>query len=345
MKNRKAVIYEFGEPSVIQIIEENLPEPKSGEATIRIEASTVSSTDIFIRKGIYPLLKQKPPFTLGYDFVGIVEKIAENINHVKVGDRVCGILMIGGNANYVCTDASELTIIPYEVEAHLAACFALSGITAYQMFKHFATVKVGQRILVHGGSGAVGDTLLQLGKIYNCEMVSTASAQKHGLIKTYGAIPIDYHSPNYFEELSSHSGNGFDAIFDFTNQKSFNNDIKLLKKGGVLVTYAVFTSSLKIKKKTFFNFMAFGFDFGLMMLKLIFWNTFTTKKALFYGSKDSKKENAERHQKDMDELFELLKMSKIKPTIFEIMRLDEVPKAHQLLQDGIVQGQIVILNN
>jgi NADPH:quinone reductase-like Zn-dependent oxidoreductase len=345
MKNKKAIIYEFGEPSVIQIIEENIPEPKLGEARIRIEASTVSSTDIFIRKGIYPLLKQEPPFTLGYDFVGIVDKTAENVNHVKVGDRVCGILMVGGNANYVCTDASELTIVPHEVEAHLAACFALSGITAYQMIKHFASVKEGKRILVHGGSGAVGDTLLQLGKVYNCEMVSTASAQKHELIKTYGAVPIDYHSPNYFEELKLHSGGGFDAIFDFTNQKSFDNNIKLLKEGGVLVTYAVFTSSLKIKKKTFFNFMAFGLDFGLMMLKLTFWNKFSTKKALFYGSSDSKKENPARYQKDMDELFELLKMSKIKPTIFEIMTLNEVQKAHQLLQDGIVQGQIVIVNN
>jgi NADPH:quinone reductase-like Zn-dependent oxidoreductase len=55
MKNRKAVIYEFGEPSVIQIIEENLPEPKSGEATIRIEASTVL-------RPIFLFVKESIPF-------------------------------------------------------------------------------------------------------------------------------------------------------------------------------------------------------------------------------------------------------------------------------------------
>jgi NADPH:quinone reductase len=88
MKNKKAIITEFGKPSVIQIVEENIPEPNANEARIKFEASTVSATDIFIRKGIYPLLKQKPPFTLGYDFVGIVDKVGERVINVKKGDRV-----------------------------------------------------------------------------------------------------------------------------------------------------------------------------------------------------------------------------------------------------------------
>lgn len=345
MKNKKAIINEFGKPSVIQIIEGNIPEPKQGEARIKIEASTVSSTDIFIRKGIYPLLKQKPPFTLGYDFVGIVDKIGVGVTNVKVGDRVCNIVMIGGNANFICTKASELTIISKDAEVNSAACFALSGISAYQMFTHFAKVKEGQRILIHGGSGAIGDTLLQLGKLKNCEMVATASANKHELIKSYGAVGIDYHSPNYFSELKKHSFKGFDAIFDFTNQSSFRNDIKLLKKGGTLVTYAVFSSALKIEKKSFFNFMAFGMDFGKMMMKLMYWNKFSGKKAVFYGSTDSKKAEPVRHNADMNALFDLLKNRQIKPTVFKVFSLDDVAKAHQLLQDGKAQGQIVILNN
>jgi NADPH2:quinone reductase len=345
MKNKKAIINEFGKPSVIQIIEENISEPKQGEARIKIEASTVSSTDIFIRKGIYPLLKQKPPFTLGYDFVGIVDKVGEGVTNVKVGDRVCSIVMVGGNANYICTKATELSIIPIDVDAKFAACFALSGVTAYQMFTHFAKVKEGQRILIHGGSGAIGDTLLQLGKLKNCEMVSTASANKHELIKSYGAVAIDYHSPNYFSELKKYSGNGYDTIFDFTNQKSFSNDIKLLKKGGTLVTYAVFSSALKIEKKTFFNLIAFAMDFGKMMMKLIYWNKFSRKNAVFYGSTDSKKAEPERYTADMVKLFELLKSVQIKPTIFKVFSLVDVMQAHQLLQDGKVQGHIVISNN
>jgi NADPH:quinone reductase-like Zn-dependent oxidoreductase len=345
MKNKKAIIKEFGKPSVIQIVEENIPEPNHGEARIKIEASTVSSTDIFIRKGIYPLLKQKPPLTLGYDFVGYIDKIGEGVTNVKVGDRVCSIVMTGGNAEFICISAAELIIIPKDADANSAACLALSGISAYQMFTHFAKVKKGQRILIHGGSGAIGDTLLQLGKLNHCEMAATASANKHDLIKSYGAIAVDYHSPNYFTELKKHSADGFDAVFDFTNQTSFSNDIKLLKKGGTLVTYAVFSSALKIEKKTFFNFLAFGMDFGKMMIKLAYWNKFSGKKAVFYGSTDSKKAEPAKFSADLNALFELLKSGQIKPTIYKVFRLDDVMKAHQLLQEGKVQGQIVISNN
>ncbi len=345
MQNKKAIIKTFGKPSVIEVINEHIPEPKIGEARIKIEASTVSATDIFIRKGIYPLLKQKPPFTLGYDFVGIVEKMGADVSNVKVGDRVSCMVMVGGNASYICVAATELTTIPNDADATFAACLSLSGISAYQMFTHYAKVKQGQRILIHGGSGAIGDTLLQLGKKNNCEMIATASANKHSLIQNYGAIAIDYNSPNYFTELKNNSANGFDAIFDFTNQASFTNDIKLLKKGGTLITYAVFSSSLKIEKKTFFNFMAFGLDFGKMMIKLAWWNKFSGKKALFYGSSDSKKLEPERFATDMSKLFGLLKSGDIKPTVHKVFGLDDVKEAHQLLQHGKVQGQIVILNN
>jgi NADPH:quinone reductase-like Zn-dependent oxidoreductase len=345
MKNKKAIITEFGKPSVIQIVEENIPEPNANEARIKIEASTVSATDIIIRKGIYPLLKQKPPFSLGYDFVGVVDKVGEGVTNVKKGDRVSSIVMVGGNANYICIAATELINIPNYAEATSSACLSLSGISAYQMFTQYAKVNEGQRILIHGGSGAIGDMLLQLGKLHHCEMVSTASKSKHKQIKNYGATAIDYHSENYFSELKEIAQDGYDAIFDFTNQASFNNDIKLLKKDGILVTYAVFTSSLKIEKKTFFNFVALGMDFGKMMMKLFYWNKFSSKKALFYGSTDSKKQDPKRLQADMTKLFELVKNGLINPYVYKLMQLDEVQQAHQLLQDGKVQGQIVILNN
>ncbi len=343
MKNRKAIIKDFGRPSVIEITEEELPEPQFDEVRIKIEASTVSSTDIIIRKGIYPLLKQKPPFTLGYDFAGIVDKIGDDVENVRIGDKVCSIVMTGGNASYIVIKASKLTLLPKDIDTDLAACCSLSGITAYQMFIRYAEVKQGQRILIHGGSGAVGDTLIQLGKLYNCVIVASASKSKHQFIKDYGVTVIDYNEPHYFEKLQEYSGrDGYDAIFDFTNQKSFNNDIKLLKRGGTLVTYAVFSSSLKIEKKTFFNFIAFGLDFGWMMIKLLWWDKFSGRRAIFYGSSDSKLKEPKNHQDDMNALCALVITGKIKPTIFKKLPIDEVQKAHTLLQEGKVHGQIII---
>jgi NADPH:quinone reductase-like Zn-dependent oxidoreductase len=345
MKNKQAIINEFGLPSVIKIVETIISEPKPNEARVKMEASTVSATDIFIRKGIYPLLKQKPPFTLGYDFVGIVDAIGTDVKNIKVGDRVCNIVMIGGNANYICCKADELVIISNDVEANDAACFTLSGITAYQMFKHIATIKSGDRILIHGASGAVGNMLLQLGKLNSCKMVATASSSKHSTIESYGAKALDYQSSSYFEQLKQFAENGFDAVFDFTNQKSFSNSFRLLKKGGTLVTYAVYSSSLNIEKKTTAKFVQFGMDFGLMMMKLFWWNTFSKKTAKFFGIMDSKKDFPERFKTDFNALFELLKNKQIKPLVYKVMTLDDVAAAHLQLQSGKAEGQIVIPNN
>jgi NADPH:quinone reductase-like Zn-dependent oxidoreductase len=331
MKNKKAVITEFGSPSVIQILREDVPEPKFGEVLVKIEASTVSSTDIFIRKGIYPLLKNKPPFTLGYDFVGTVEKLGPGTTTLRLGDRVCSIVMIGGNAEYICVKESELTQIPSTTKAAIAACLSLSGITAYQMFKHYAEVKKGDRILVHGGSGAVGNTLIQLGRLYGCTIIATASTAKHNSIKNLGARALDYHASDYFSTLEKLADDGFDAVFDFTNQKSFNHSFKLLKKGGRLVTYAVYSSSLKIEKKTALNFLVFGLDFGLMMLKLALWNLLPNgKSAKFYGSSDSKKNQPTLHQQDMKDLFELVDKGLLKPAIYRILSLDVTPRRSTL---------------
>ncbi len=347
MKNRVALISSFGNASGIEVIDQTLPLPASGQVRVKVQASTVSATDIFIRKGIYPLLKEKPPFTLGYDFMGRIDCVAPDVQDFVVGDRVCGIIMTGGNADYVCCSESILTRVPEEIESSLAACATLSGITAYQMFTHYAKVKTGERILIHGGSGAIGDTLLQLGKLHQCHMITTASVVKHSYIKkSYGAVTLDYHDKAYWNDLELVALNGFDVVFDFTNQKSFNTSFRYLKKGGRLVTYAVYSSSLSIKRKTMKNFLRFGLDFALMMLKLKCWNILPNgKSAKFYGSSDSRDEHPARHAKDMNDLFQLIKEKRVLPLVHEKFKLEAVAEAHRLLESGQVHGQIVIDNS
>jgi len=340
------MLHAFGDASEIEVETQVLPTPISGQVRVKIEASTVNATDIFIRKGIYPLLKEKPPFILGYDFVGTIDSVAPDVQDFAIGNRVCGIIMTGGNADYVCCSESLLTLVPQEIKGTLAACVNLSGITAYQMFVHYAKVKSGDRILIHGGSGAIGDTLLQFGKLNNCLMVTTASASKHSFIKkSYGATALDYNDKDYWEDLDFVALGGFDAVFDFTNQKSFNRSYKYLKKGGRLVTYAVYSSALAIKYKTPYTFFKFGLDFLLMMLKLKWWNVIPLgKSALFYGSTDSRNQYPERHNKDMRDLFKLIGDGVLVPLIYKEFKIEEVVDAHCILESGQVHGQIVIKN-
>jgi NADPH:quinone reductase-like Zn-dependent oxidoreductase len=347
MNNRKAIINHFGTAEQIFIVSNNdLPEPQSHQVRIKIEASTVSTTDIFIRKGIYPLLKDKPPITLGYDFVGIIDKTGQNVTNLQIGDRVADISMIGGNADYIVRNADSLLKVSSNLEAEKIACLVLSGMTAFQIFKHFAKVKKGERFLIHGGTGAVGSTLLQLCQIFDIQAFATSSHKKNAFINAMGARAFDYQDPDYFNKLRQAAGSGFDAVLDFTNQKSFNQSFQLLKKGGRLTTCAVYTEGVKIQQKTMLNFIRFGMEFGLMMLKLSIWNALSNgKSARFFGILDSKKEQPQRFQEDFDALVQLVEEGKIKPVIHEVLPLENAKKAHEMLGSGSVIGHLIIKND
>lgn len=198
MSYQKIVLHQFGGSDVLHLETNHpVPEPGPGEVRVLIEAATVSNTDTLVRKVIYPLLKDKPPFTPGYDFVGRVDKLGVGVSRFRVGDRVADICQTGGYATYLCRPASELLTMADDIATIDAACLVLSGITAYQIFKHAAAVQPGESFLVHGGSGAVGSRLLQLCRQYSVRAVTTASASKHPALAQYGAVMIDYHADDY----------------------------------------------------------------------------------------------------------------------------------------------------
>jgi NADPH:quinone reductase-like Zn-dependent oxidoreductase len=345
MANKKVVIHEFGGPDVIQVvIDSPLPEPQSGEVRVRVEASSAGTTDTVIRKGIYPLLKNKPPFTLGYDLIGVVDKVANDVHHLQVGQRVCGLSQIGSNSEYLCLPAVDVILVPNSVDAAQAVCLVLSYMTAYQMLHHFAKVKPGNRVLIHGAAGAVGTALLQLGKDLRLEMVGTASESKLPHIRAYGVKAIDNRSRDYERQLIQSAGTGFDAAFDATNHKSFNRSFRLLKPGGKLVIFGTFNIARTIRKKTTLNFLMFGLSFGWMMLKLSVWNLLPNqKRAMFFGIIDSKKNYPDRFTQDLHQLFKMLSNGQIEPVIAQEFSLDDALQAHMRLDEGNFCGQLVFI--
>lgn len=344
MRNKQAIIKKFGSALEIKILETEIPQPMPSEALIRIEASTISSTDVTIRKGLYPLLKDKPPITLGYDFVGVIEKLGNAVTEFKIGDRVAEVCQTGGNSNYICRDTNGLLRVDKSVEAIAIAPLILSGMTAFQIFKYAARVKGGETFLVQGGSGAVGNILLQLCKMNNVKIVSTSSKNKLPFLESLGADTVDYNANNYFELLKNRSGYGFDAAIDFSNQKSINNSFRLLKTGGRMILCGLLTTQRKMETNTFFNFLKFSLEFGGMMMKKTYWNKFSDKSVIFFGVIDSKKDFPERYQNDLNELVELVKTKTLKPHIHQVLTLDETANGHQLIDDAKSTGHLVIYN-
>ncbi len=168
MKYKRIVISRYGGSEVLQVAEDELPEPRSGEVRVRMLAAGVAWGDILKREGFGGA---RPPFTPGYDIVGGVDKLGEGVSAVKVGQTVAALPIAGGYAEYICLPASGLTPVPSGLDPAETVSLVMNYVVAHQMLHRAARVKTGERILIHSAAGGVGTALLQLGKLAGLELL------------------------------------------------------------------------------------------------------------------------------------------------------------------------------
>jgi len=172
VKHTRIIVTRYGGPDAIQVLEEERPEPKTGEARVRVLAAGVSLPDVMMREGIHP---ETPPvpFTPGWDLVGEVDRIGDRVAGIEPGQVVAALPIHGAWAEFVCLPEKELVPVPPGLDAAEAVSLVLNYITAYQMLHRSAKVERGQRVLIHGAAGGVGTALLQLGRLAELEMYGT----------------------------------------------------------------------------------------------------------------------------------------------------------------------------
>jgi NADPH:quinone reductase-like Zn-dependent oxidoreductase len=337
MKYKRVIISKFGEPEVLQIVtEKELPKPKKGQVRIKVLATSASFTDTLIRRGIYPNVKEKPPFTPGYDLVGIVDELGEGVNNLTVGEKVADLTVIGGYTEYICLDANSVVPVPGNLDNGETVSLILSYLTAYQMLHRSAKVKTGQTILIHACAGAVGTAIIQLGKLMDLKMYGTASKGKHDFIEKMGAIPIDYKNQDFAKVILEKEPNGIDAVFDPMGGDYFPRSLSVLKKNGTLVGFGYQNSA-----------SGNGGNMILDFLKIQLWNLLPSMPhANFYIITSMREKRPKWFQEDLNKLFELLSEKRIKPEIGKIMKIDQVVEAHKLVENAKVEGKIILhLNN
>ena len=175
VKYKRVVVQRRGGPDVLQVVEEDLPEPQPGEPRVKILTAGVSALDLMIRARSFPGFA-RVPFTPGVDIVGVVDKLGEGVSTVEPGQMVAGCPAFdgGGYAEFICRPASELVPVPLGLDPAEAVCLVANYLTAHLALHESARVRSGERILVHGAAGGVGTALLQLGKLAGVEMYGTA---------------------------------------------------------------------------------------------------------------------------------------------------------------------------
>jgi len=202
MKYRRVVVPRHGGPEVLEVVEEDLPEPGSGEVRVKVLAAGVSAYDLMIRSISLPG-NPRVPFTPGEDVVGVVDVVGDGVSTVESGQTVAAWTFgrSGCYAEFICLPADEAVPVPASLDPAEAVVLVVNYLTAQLYLHRTAGVRSGERILVHGAAGGLGTALLELGKLAELQMYGTASKYNHEVVSALGATPIDYRTEDFVERI------------------------------------------------------------------------------------------------------------------------------------------------
>jgi len=188
----RAIVYtEFGSPAVLHEIEIPDPVAARGEVVVRIEAAGVNPIDAKLRSRKRPSPDITEPRPVGFDGAGVVDVLGEGVEDFAVGDRVAIRDALGTYASALAIATEKLVALPDAVTAAEGAAIGIPAGTAHQALRSLG-VTDGDVLLVHAGSGSVGQFAVQFAVAWGATVIATASPSRHELLRELGAIPISY---------------------------------------------------------------------------------------------------------------------------------------------------------
>jgi NADPH:quinone reductase-like Zn-dependent oxidoreductase len=319
----KAIVYEkYGPPDVLQLKEVAKPIPKDNEILVKVYATTVTKYDCWCRSSTAPtgfgllmriasgIRKPKKPI-LGTELAGEIEAVGKDVELFKEGDQVFGDtgMSSGTNVEYICLpEEGAVAIKPANMTYEEAAAVPYGALTALFFLKN-GNIRSGQKILIFGASGGVGNYAVQLAKYFGAEVTGVCSTTKVEFVESLGADKVI----DYTKEDFTKSGWTYDIIFDTVGKSSVSGCKRSLKKNGF---YLLTT-------------------FGLPKLVQILWLSMTSSKKVFMGTL---KEKAE----DLIFLKELIEAGKIKSVIDRSYPLEQIAEAHRYVETWNKKGNVVI---
>lgn len=182
---------EFGGPEVLRMIDIPEPAPGAGEVAIRVEAAGVNPIDHKLRQGLRASAAIDEPRRVGSDGSGVVTALGDGVDGLRVGEPVVFSGASGAYATDIVVDAARVHPRPPQVSAAEGAALGIPVGTAYQTLRSLA-VGAGDTLLVHAGSGAVGQALIQYAVLWGATVVATSSERRFDRVRALGALPILY---------------------------------------------------------------------------------------------------------------------------------------------------------
>jgi NADPH:quinone reductase-like Zn-dependent oxidoreductase len=333
---RKAVIASYGDPSHINVITAPVAPLTDHEVQVRAIYAGFSGADVEMRLGRYPM-QRAAPLTPGYCMVGRVETLGSKSHKFKPGDIVAALTIYDSQAELVNVPEKYLVPVPDELSSNdqglqQVATLGLDWNTAYGLVERAAKVRSGQRVFVHGASGACGNATATLCLLKGAKVFGTASERNHAELRELGITPFVYTDKNWMIEMKKLGG--AHAVFDPLGFESYDESYSILSDdGGVLVAYGMNKPALDGGKlQSIYPAIA-----KLLAQNLKVWSG---KRTTFYSiSRDR-----QTFLPDFETLMEMCKKGAIHPPIKHIYDLttEGIREAHSNWGKSGVIGSVII---
>jgi NADPH:quinone reductase-like Zn-dependent oxidoreductase len=312
----------YGPPEVLKIEEVARPKPKAGEVLVRVRASSVTSGDVRMRaftgagifwlpmRLLFGILRPRNPIP-GMEFAGSIAAVGQGVTGFRVGDAVFGMKIGAANAEFITVRAAgAIAAKPDALTFEEAAITPFGALSALAFLRDFVRVKPGEKILIHGASGAVGLFAVQLAKHFGAHVTGVCSTANLELVSSLGADQVIDYSKDDFTQWS----NVYDAILDTVGGTSFSRSKRVLAPYGRHV-FVVQT---------------------LTQLLQALWTSMRRGKRVIVGFSGGDSKD------DLLLIKRLIEEGRIKPVIDRIYHLQDIVDAHLYVDTGRKRGGVVV---
>jgi NADPH:quinone reductase-like Zn-dependent oxidoreductase len=342
--NRCVVVREHGGFDRLLLEERPVPIPGPGEVRLRMRAIGLNHLDTWVRRGVpghaFPL-----PLIASSDGCGVVDALGPGAAAAgwKEGDEVvvlparsCGACEAcqsgqdqlcrhyqilgegtdGTSAEFVCLPLANVARKPANLSAPEAASVGLVFMTAWQMLVRRAELRAGETVLVHAGLSGVGSAAVQIANLFGAQVIATAGGpEKCAKVKALGAHHvIDSRAKDFVAEVRALTGKqGVQVVFEHTGAATFDGSLKVLQRGGRVVTCGATTG-------------------GAVSLSLhaVFFKSLSILGSTM-GSKG-----------DLRGILRLFEQGRLRPVLDRALPMEQVAEAHRLLEERQAMGKIVL---
>ena len=304
----------FGGPEVLEPVDLPTPEPIPTEVRVRVQAAGVNPVDWKTRQGgararaLYDL-----PFVLGWDVAGVVDAVAGGVTRFAVGDEVFGLpwfpRLASAYAEYVTAPSRQFARIPHALDTVQAGGLPLAGLTAWQALVDTAKVQRGDRVLIHAAAGGVGHLAVQIAKARGAHIVATARAGKHEFLRGLGVERVIDYTDVAFEAQAGE----VDVVLDLIGTEDYGmRSLQTLREGGLLIQVpSGAPESVKHAAR----------DQGKQLTGIL----------------------VEPDGHALEQLAALADSGQLRVEVAETLPLEQAARAHELGEEGRVQGKLVLV--